>query len=426
MEMLISGNVREGMLSLKGIMSFHSVICRRTPTFQAVIVASLALFVVVGQSALAADPKQIYDEATNALYNLDFNTAQRGYETLTREHPDNPDYWNGLASAIWLKISFDQQKLSLESFSGSSLGTRESKDTVNPEDEKRLRDTIAIGIQKADAMLSKNPNDVRALHAKGISNGTLASFEAMAKRAYLSAHSKAKIAHDLDEQVLKLDPTFDDAYLAIGAYDYVVGVIPGLVRFLLSPLGVRTAGKEMGIQELETAAAKGKTAATDAKLILLVVYTREQRYDQALQLVEGLRAKFPGNFLVELAEASLYRKMHRWDDAERAYQQILAKIQAKKDGHERLRQARVFYALGTSEMDAEQFEKAMDAFTHLISLNDATQDEKGRSYLWLGKLFDSKKDRSKALEQYDALLTLNCSTYLKIEAQRYKRRPYGE
>jgi Tetratricopeptide repeat len=425
MQMLISGNVRDGMLSLKGIMSVHSVIRRRLPTLQGIL-AVVALFIFVARPALAADPQQIYDQATNALYNLDFNTAQRGYETLTREHPENPDYWNGLASAIWLKISFDQQKLSLESFSGKSLGTRESKDTVNPDDEKRLRDTIAVAIQKSDAMLARNPNDVRALHAKGISNGTLASFEAMAKRAYLTAHNKAKVAHDLDEQVLKLDPTFNDAYLSIGAYDYVVGVIPGFVRFLLSPLGVRSAGKEMGIQELESAAAKGKTSATDARLILLVVYTREQRYEQALQLAQALRNQFPGNFLVELAEASLYRKMQHWEEAERAYYRILAKIQAKKDGHERLRQARVYYALATSEMDGEQFDKAMDAFTHVISLNDATQDEKGRSYLWLGKLFDSKKDRSKALEQYDALLALNCSADLKAEAQRYKRRAYGE
>ena len=76
--------------------------------------------------AFAADPKTIYEQSTEALYNLDFNTAQRGYETLTREYPDNPDYWNALASSIWLRILYNQQKLSIESFSGGSLGTRES------------------------------------------------------------------------------------------------------------------------------------------------------------------------------------------------------------------------------------------------------------------------------------------------------------
>jgi tetratricopeptide (TPR) repeat protein len=390
------------------------------------VLTILALVLFSQRPASAADPKQIYDQSTNALYNLDFSTAERGYETLTHDYPENPDYWNALASAVWLKITFDQQKLNIESFSGSSLGTKDSRDTVNPVDEKRLRDTLAIAIQKADAILSKNPNDIAALYAKGISNGTLASFEATAKRSYVAAHSKAKIARDLHEQVLKLDPSFDDARMAIGAYDYVVGVIPGFVRFLLSPFGVRSAGKDIGIQELETAAAKGKKASTDAKMILTVVYTREKQYDRALELIEEIHTRYPGNFLMELAEGSVYGKMQKYADAERVYQDILSQMRAKKNGYERIRQARVLYALGTNEVDGQQFDKAMEAFKQVVSSNDGTPNEKGRSYLWLGKLFDSMKDRGKALEQYDALLTLNCSADVKAEAQRYKRRPYGE
>jgi tetratricopeptide (TPR) repeat protein len=413
MEMLMSGKVREGMLSLKGIMFAQSPIL-------------FALLALLGRPALAADPKQIYDESTNALYNLDFSTAQRGYETLTRGYPDNPDYWNGLASATWLKIAFDQQKLSLESFSGRSLGTRDSRDIVNPADEKRLRDAVATAIEKADARLKKNPNDVHALYAKGISNGILASFEATAKRSYVAAQSKAKAAHDLHEEVLKLDPMFDDAQLGVGAYDYVIGVIPGFLRFLLSPFGIRSAGKDMGIQELETAAEKGKLASTDAKMILLVVYNREKRYEQALQLLGELRSRFPRNFLMQLSEASVYGKMHRWEDADRLYRDLLQKVQSKKDGYDRLRQARVLFGIATNEVDAERFEDAIDGFNRVISSGDGTPDEKGRSYLWLGKLYDSKKDRAKALEQYDALLALDCRADLKMEAQRYKRRPYGE
>src|SRR5262249_31894454 len=206
--------------------------------------------------ATAADPKFIYDQSTDALYNLDFNTAQHGYEILTHDYPDNPDYWNALAASIWLRIMYDQQKLNVESFSGSSLGTKDSRDAASPADEKRLRDTIAAAIAKSDVMLKKNPKDIRALYAKGIADATLASFEASAKRSYLSAGSRAKAARDLHQQVLEIDPTFDDARMSVGMFNYVVGVIPGFVRFLLLPLGIRSAGKELGIQQLETAAAK--------------------------------------------------------------------------------------------------------------------------------------------------------------------------
>src|SRR5437867_2553316 len=298
------GKDRDGMLSLKGIMF------RRYVLF-CIMLLGACLW------AAAADQKLIYDQSTEALYNLDFNTAQHGYETLTHDYPDNPDYWNALAASIWLHIMYDQQKLNVESFSGSSLGTKDSRDTVNPADEKRLRDTVAIAIDKADAMLKKNPKDVRALYAKGISNATLASFEASAKRSYLSAGSKAKTARDLHQQVLDIDPTFDDARLSVGAFNYVVGVIPGFVRFLLLPLGIRSAGKEVGIKQLETAAARGSHTSTDARMMLIVVYNREKRYDDALKIVNDLHARYPRNFMFELAKASTYGKMKRWDDAAR-------------------------------------------------------------------------------------------------------------
>jgi len=435
-ETVMVGNERDGMLSLKGIMSFqvaadspHSPPRRGGEwSFCSVkqFIVILSLFFLLVQSALAADAKQIYEEATNALYNLDFTTAEHGFETLTHDYSDNPDYWNALASAIWVRITFNQQKLNIESFSGRSLGTRDSKDTVNPADEKRLRETVGIAIQKAETILKKNPNDLRALYAKGISQGTLAAFEATVKRSYVSAHGKAKEAHDLHQQVLKLDPTFNDAQLGVGAYDYVVGVLPGLLRFVLSPLGVRSAGKDIGIQELEAVAAKGKIASIDAKMILVVVYTREKRYEEALKLLEEIHSRYPRNFPFELATASLYGKMQRWNDAERVYEQILGKIHSSTDGYERLRQARVLSALGMNDINNHQFEKATGAFQQVLSTNDATANEKGRAHLWLGKLFDSKGDRTQALEHYEALQALDCNPDLKAEAQRYKRHPFAE
>jgi tetratricopeptide (TPR) repeat protein len=401
------GAERDGMLSLKGIML-------------------LLLSVLLVQPLAAQAPERVYAESTDALYNLDFSTAQRGYEMLTRSFPDNPDYWNALGSSVWLKITYDQQKLNIESFSGrDSFGTRESKEAVNPDDEKRLREVVATAMSKAQAILNKKPNDVRALYALGIANATLASFEGTVKRSYIAAHGKAKTARNLHQQVLKLDPTFDDARLSVGTYDYVIGVIPSFFRLLLAPFGIRGAGKDVGIQQLETAATKGKLASTDARMVLAVVYSREKKYDQALRLISELHAKYPRNFLFELAKASIYGKMKKWDDSVHVYEEILAKVHAKENGYERLRVARVYSFLGTANIDRMQFEKAGEEFAHVVSSKDATMDEKGNAYLWMGKIFDSKKDRATAVRQYDLLLKLDCDPSLKAEAQKYKRKAYG-
>src|SRR6267142_5431927 len=148
---VMTGVERDGMLSLKGIMFLK-------------LISIVVIWLLLVQFAAASDPRQVYQDSTNALYNLDFSIARSGYETLTREYPDNPDYWNAVGSSIWLEITFEQRKLNMESFSGgSSFGTKESRDAVNPRDEKRLRDTLATAMDKADAILDKDPNDIRAL-----------------------------------------------------------------------------------------------------------------------------------------------------------------------------------------------------------------------------------------------------------------------
>jgi len=389
----------------------------------------LLLCVLFGQPLRAqnpASPGRLYADSTDALYNLDFSTAQRGYETLTRMYPDDPDYWNALASSFWLKMTYEQQKLNIESFSGNaSFGTKDSKESVSAADEKRLRDTVATAMAKAQTILDKKPNDVHGLYAMGIANATMASFESTVKRSYLTAHSRAKTARNLHQQVLKLDPSFDDARLSVGTYDYVIGVLPAFFRFFLAPFGVHSAGKDAGIRELETAATKGKVASTEARMVLTVVYVREKKYDEALQLINELHGKYPRNFLFELAKGTVYGKMMRGDDAVRVYQDILAKLHAKQDGYERLREARVYSLLGNANIDRMQFEKAGEEFGHVVTSRDATADEKGSAYLWMGKIYDSKKDRNNALKQYDLLLGLDCDSDLKAEAQKYKRRPYG-
>ena len=52
--------------------------------------------------------------------------------------------------------------------------------------------------------------------------------------------------------------------------------------------------------------------------------------------------------------------------------------------------------------------------------------EKADAYLWMGKIYDSRNERAKAIQQYDAILALNCDRGVKSEAQRYKRKPWRD
>ena len=212
--------------------------------------------------------------------------------------------------------------------------------------------------------------------------------------------------------------------MSVGAFNYVVGVLPGFIRAPLLLLGLRSAGKDVGIQQLETAAAKGKTTATDARMTLIVVYTRERKFEQALQMAKELHGRYPRNFVFEMAEASTYGKMKRWDDAVRTYELILGKVHGRKDGYEKLAANKVYYSLGTSNVERLQLDPALDAFRHVVGDKEASDDDKANSFLWMGKIYDSRAQREQALQQYDAILGLNCDSNTKSQAEQFKHRPF--
>jgi tetratricopeptide (TPR) repeat protein len=374
---------------------------------------------------LAADPQRTYADGVDAIYSLDFAAAEASFLTLTKDYPENPDYWNGLASSYWLRILYNQQKLNMESFSGKdSFGTSDSKDGVSPAEETQLRQTVDRAIALSDALLKKDPKNVRALYAKGASYATLATFEATIQRAWLSAARKAKTARNLHKEALSIDQNFNDARTSVGIYNYAVGSLSWGSRFLVRMVGLGGDGKEAGIRDLETAAAKGVRAAVDAKMLLIVVYGREQLYDKALKLINEVHAKYPRNFMLDMTKGSIYGKMKRWDLAGQNYRQVVEKINARKDGYERMRIEKVYYELANSEFQAQNFDEATRTFALVTAGVNATPNEKATAHLWMGRMSDSRRDRSDALKHYNAILTLQADPGIKSDAQRHIKNAF--
>jgi tetratricopeptide (TPR) repeat protein len=371
----------------------------------------------------ATETNPVYDHAFNALYNLDFSIAEHDFDSLITQDESNPDYWTGKASTMLTKILFLQQKFNTESFSGGTIGAKGSKDAVDPLDEKKLRNCAETAIQKANAVLDKNPNEVHALYSLGVANATLAAFEGLARHSYLAAHSRAKEARRLHQKVLDLDPNFVDARLSIGIYDYGVGIIPRKWKFVLGMFGI-SGNKDEGIQDLEQVAVKGNRAATDAKMFLIVVYERESRLDEALRLIDELHSRYPRNFQFEMAKATVFRKMKRWDEADQVYGQIISEIAAKQNGYERMRAERVYYERGKSNAVGLKPNDAVAAFNHVVSSNNSSPNEKADSFVWMGRIFDSQNDRTKAVAQYQSVLSLDCDAEYKDAAQAYLKKPF--
>ena len=83
-------------------------------------------------------------------------------------------------------------------------------------------------------------------------------------------------------EVLKLAPDFHDAELTIGLMNYIIGSLPLPAKMLAATMGVR-GSKKRGLEALERVAKEGKWARDIARMLLIDLYKREKRCDDAAE-----------------------------------------------------------------------------------------------------------------------------------------------
>src|SRR5262249_3718356 len=143
---------------------------------------------------------------------------------------------------------------------------------------------------------------IEALDFLAATLGLKASFEEAVERRHLAALRDGSDAVDRHREVLKLDPTFVDAKLTIGLYEYVVGSLPGPIKLIAGITGFR-GSKKRGLAMLEEVSKQGHWSQDDAKTVLILLYTRERRFKDALALARELSSKYPRNYLLKLETA---------------------------------------------------------------------------------------------------------------------------
>jgi tetratricopeptide (TPR) repeat protein len=400
------------------------VVVRHAKLIGLLVCFSLVAPCVFGQVSRTAEV--VYAEGSNHLYNLDFPEAETAFRSLTKDYPNNPDYWNSLATTYWLKILYSQQKFNMETFSQKDrFGTDDSKDSGFEAEEKQFRDANAKAIALADAILKKDPKNINAHYSKGVSYASLASFEATIRRAWVTAARRAKTAKDEHQRVLELDPNFHDARAAVGVYNYAVGSLSFAAKLLVWTVGLGTGDKPGGVKDVELAASKGTRALVDSKMLLVVVYGREWQWERARKILDELHAKFPRNFMFDMTKASLYGKEKKWDMAAQTYAQMIEKARARKDGYERMRLEKLYSELANSQFQAQKFTEAAATFELVVKGANATANEKANAHLWMGRMLDTSNKRNEAVTHYKAVLALDCDPSLKNDAREHIKKRFG-
>lgn len=236
------------------------------------------------------------------LYALRFDDAQRLFERWSAKFP--PDARGPVSQAAGDLFSELNRLGVLEAQFFENDESFQSRPKLKPDSQLRTRfyARLAAAEQLARARLKVSPDDPDALFAITLVYGLRADYSALIQKENMSALRDTKRAAESAETLLKIAPTYYDAYLATGISNYLVGSLFPPLRWLLR-LGGYRGDREEGIRHLEITAKQGHLLAPFARLLLAIASLRAGDPARARQLLVSLRDEFPSNplFAKEIA-----------------------------------------------------------------------------------------------------------------------------
>jgi hypothetical protein len=231
------------------------------------------------------------------MYNLDFQGAHKSFQLYEQAHPQDPLGPVSNAAAYLFSEFARLHILEMELFTDDHrFGDRE-KPSPDPAVYAAFDKELNAANEIADGLLARSYQS-DALFAKVLAAGLRGDYLALIEKRNLAGLSYMKAGRTLAEQLISHDPTYYDAYLAIGIENYLLGVTAAPVRWILRMTGAET-DKDLGIANLELTADKGHYLAPYARLLLAVAALRNQDRTTARSLLASLSREFPQNDLYQ-------------------------------------------------------------------------------------------------------------------------------
>ena len=266
----------------------------------------LTLLLVFPPPASAQDINTLRAEGYDALFNLDYDTAHNRFKKMLELAPDNPAGAESYALSLWVQQLNEQWKLKSTLYSDNA---NDAKPRVDRKQSDEFRGWTRQAKQLSEARLRKNPKDVEALYFLGAAEGLESAFAAGVERKFMPAFRSGTDAVEHHRAVLKLAPDFHDAELTIGLMNYVIGSLPLPTKMLAATMGVR-GSKKRGLEALERVAKEGKWAHDVACMLLIDLYKREKRFNDAAETARALAEKYPRNNLFKLQMADALKRLN--------------------------------------------------------------------------------------------------------------------
>ena len=244
------------------------------------------------------------DAGFQELYQLRFSEGRAQFAVWQEKHPDDPLGDVSIAASYLFEEFYRQGVLSSSFFLNDKrlLGGIEGKP-----DETRAANFRSANQRAKEIALQRlklDPHNPSALYALTLATGMEADYSGILEKHHLESLRLIKQAEGYAKELLAVQPDAEDAWLALGAADYIFGSLPAHKRFFLQFGGIH-GDKNVGLDELRRAAEKGHYLKPYAKMLLGLASLREMQEEVARKEFADLAIEFPANPLFSLELARL-------------------------------------------------------------------------------------------------------------------------
>jgi tetratricopeptide (TPR) repeat protein len=374
--------------------------------------ARLGLVVLAFLTSCSAGLAQINFEITpeidellraglSSLYNFDLTEANKRFHELTRRFPQHPVGYVYKAEVIWWKALQDRSNVALH--------------------EEFDRYT-AQAISSGEALLKKSPQDFYALLYLAAAYGNKTRYQGGVKRAYWAAMQSGLRGYAYIKEAATLRPENIDCLIGTGSYNYFTGALPAVVKPFAWMFGAR-GDKNEGIRQLQLASQQGEYGQTEAKTVLLPIYSNEERFDDYQKLLAQLIDQYPSNPVFYMWMGNSFISQKKANEGIQFFAELIKRGDDSSAARVDLPAAN--YEKGRLEMDRKSWDAAVSSLTRTIEARPADAKLLVRAHLQRGFALDLKGQRAGAILNYQTVLNLPNVENSHGKAKRHLKTPYN-
>jgi hypothetical protein len=238
------------------------------------------------------------------MYEQNFAGAREKFDAWKSQNPEEPLGEIAIAASYLFEELYRQGALSSDFFLNEKRFLHGIEGKPDAERMKSFQDALDHARRLAKDRMQKDKKDPEAFFALTLASGMESNADIMLKKQHIDALKRLKESNEYAKQLLTEEPEANDAYVALGTANYVIGSLSGGTRFFLMFGGIH-GDKKLGMLQLGKTIDGGRYLQPFAKILLALASRREKQDPKAQQLLLELSQEFPESplYAAEYAKA---------------------------------------------------------------------------------------------------------------------------